>query len=112
MIALASNGTVNIDAKEKIYLDSDKIELGSQAELKGEPLVLGKKVKTLLYRLLDQLEQVGVELQRVSKSGDSSSWLIVKGAGHDIANICNSLKFEVDDPSGPNYILSKTTFTR
>jgi len=112
MIALASNGTVNIDAKESIKLDSDIIELGTQAYLKGEPVVLGKKVKTLLYRLLDALEQVGYELQRVSKSGDASSWLIVKGAGHDIENICSALKFEVDDPSGPNYILSNTTFTR
>jgi malate dehydrogenase len=34
----------------------------------GVPVVLGKKVKTLLYRLLDALEQVGFELQRVSKS--------------------------------------------
>jgi hypothetical protein len=112
MIALASNGTVNIDAKESIKLDSDIIELGTAAYLKGEPVVLGKKVKTLLYKLLDALEQVGYELQRVSKSGDASSWLIVKGAGHDIENICSALKFEVDDPSGPNYILSNTTFTR
>jgi hypothetical protein len=112
MVALASNGTVNIDAVEKILLDSNKIELGTQAELKGEPVVLGKKVKSLLYRLLDTLEQVGLDLQRVSKSGDASSWLVVKGAGHDIENICSALKFEVDDPSGPNYILSNTTFTR
>jgi hypothetical protein len=112
MIALASNGTVNIDAKEAIKLDSDRIELGTAAYLKGEPVVLGMKVKTLLYRLLNTLEQVGIDLKRVSKSGNTSSWLIIKGAGHDIENICSALKFEIEDPSGAGYILSNTTFTR
>jgi hypothetical protein len=83
-----------------------------EASVKGEPVVLGKKINSLLYRLLETLEQVGFDLKRVSKSGDAASWLLVKGAGHDIENICSALKFEIQDPSGPNYILSKNTFTR
>lgn len=112
MVGLASNGTVNIDAKEKILLDSDKIELGNNAEIKGEPVVLGVKLVNLLMDLITSLQFVGDQMSTVSKTGDAASWSILQECGIDIKTVSSKLLDKLLDVNGPNTILSKNTYTR
>jgi hypothetical protein len=112
MVAIASNETVNIDAKEKILLDSDKIELGSQAEVKGEPVVLGYKLVNILVDMVITLNNVGSQLAAVSKSGDAASWAIVQESGLDLTNMADRLLGLLSDTEGPRFLLSKNTYTR
>jgi hypothetical protein len=112
MVALASNGTVNIDAKEKILLDSDKVELGHDAELRGEPVVLGNKLASMLLEITSTLNWVGNQLSAVSKTGDAQSWIILQECGLDLKMLGEKIVGQLLDTQGPNHILSKNTFSR
>lgn len=112
MIALATNGTINMDAKEKILIDSDKIELGHDAELSGEPVILGNKLMRFLDELVSTINVVGSELSRVSKTGDAESWMIIKECGIDLKNMGDRLIGILYDAEGPGFLLSKNTYTR
>jgi hypothetical protein len=112
MVAIASNGTVNIDAKEKILIDSDVIELGNDAVLRGEPVVKGYKLINLLLEMLTTINYCGTQLSAVSKTGDAKSWLIVQETGIELRNMSERMVGLLSDTQGPNFMLSKNTFTR
>ena len=53
-VSLSSPQTINLDASQKILLDSPKIELGHKAETDGEPVILGKTFNRQLTQLSDE----------------------------------------------------------
>lgn len=107
-VSLCSTQTINLDAKEKILIDSDKIELGNKAESEGEPVVLGRTLNDKLIELLGILYSVGKELEKVNTSQIGTSMSAIRTAGTSIAEISNKIKLELS----ANQILSKNTFTR
>ena len=112
MVALASNETVNIDAKEKILLDSDKIELGHKAEEQGEPVILGYKMVSQLNALLESLQYLAGKLSSVSKTGDAASWMAISDGGQDLHAACERFMLILNNMNDINYPLSSTTYTR
>jgi hypothetical protein len=112
MVAIASNETVNIDAKEKILLDCDKIELGHKAEQLGEPLILGYKMVTQLNALLESLQYLAAKLSSVSKTGDAASWIAINDGGHDLHEACERFILVLNNANDINYPLSSITYTR
>lgn len=67
-IALSSLGTINLDIRDKLIINSPKIELGLDAERLGDPVILGNKNVELMTRLLYQLELLGSALQCLTET--------------------------------------------
>ena len=65
-VSLSSTKTINLDAVDKVLLDTKIIELGTKAQALGEPAVLGRSMVTQLSVLLANLEQAGNKLSVVS----------------------------------------------
>jgi hypothetical protein len=112
MIALASNETINLDAKEAIYIDSDTIELGHKAKDLGDPIILGKKFVDEFNLLLEGMQYLASNLTSVSKTGDSASWIAIQDGGLKLHRACARLITILNNPVDDKYPLSKNTFTR
>jgi len=67
-IALSSLGTVNLDVANKVIINSPKIELGLNAEVAGEPVLLGKSTVLLITRMLKILIPLAQALNNMSES--------------------------------------------
>lgn len=106
-VSLSSPQTINLDATQKVLIDSPKIELGHKAEIDGEPLVLGKKLNSILSAILLSLLQSSVLLKQVSETNLGASMESIRDAADILYNISEDLKIAIDN----NYILSKNTFT-
>lgn len=108
-VSLSSTKTINLDAIDKVLISTNKIELGSEAETLGEPLVLGRTLNTQLIVLLSVLKSVGDQLANVSESDLGASMGIIAGAGQAISQETERLRgFLI----GESQILSKRTYTR
>ncbi len=108
-VSLSSTKTINLDAIDKVLISTNKIELGTEAEALGEPLVLGRTLNTQLTILLSVLKSVGDQLSNVSESDLGASMGIISGAGQAISQEAERLRgFLV----GESQILSKRTYTR
>ena len=112
MVAIASTETVNIDAKEKILIDCDKIELGHQAETLGDPVILGNKFIQEFNLLVQSLQFLAAKLKTVSKKGDSASWINILQGGTSLYDACQRLLIILNNPDDNKNPLSKTTYTR
>ncbi len=55
-VGVSTPATFNIDADERVLITSPKIELGYQAEVYGQPILLGNSTVAQLRLLLDQLK--------------------------------------------------------
>lgn len=107
-VSLSSPKTVNIDATEKILLDSEKIELGHKAEKEGEPVILGKKLNDQLYVLTNALLTAGILLKQVSSNNLGGSMEAIRDAADILYNASQESKAYIDN----KVTLSKNTFTR
>ena len=65
-VSLSSQGTVNIDAKQKLAISSPIIELGLNASTKGEPALLGDALVLALDNLIDQLSEFAQKASTVT----------------------------------------------
>lgn len=114
-IGLSSTQTINLDADEKVLIDCPKIELGSKAEEKGQPLVLGKELNQELILLMESLSAAGATLSLASADNLGLAMIAVHSAGVTISSAANRLKTLLNqvDSSGKldSPILSKNTFT-
>lgn len=110
-VSLSSPQTINLDSKEKVLIDSPKIELGSKAEEKGNPIVLGLELTIILLQLLQKLEYAGDRLSTVSESNLGASMQSIKIAGETIKQESSRLIGVLGITPQTNPFLSKTTFT-
>lgn len=91
-IGLSSDTSIAIDAKEDISLNSNKIELGTDAD---EPLILGNKFKTWAENLIDTLATLTV----ITPTGPSSplsaspQWASISSIKSRIPTILSDLSF-------------------
>ena len=109
-IGLSSTKTINLDAIDKVLIDSPKIELGREAETLGEPIVLGDSLVRELKQLLESLIEAGCLLHTVSTTDPGASMTNIASAGLIIDNASSKLYATLISVGNP--ILSKTTFTR
>jgi hypothetical protein len=109
-ISLSSTKTINLDAVDKVLLDTKIIELGSKAQALGEPTVLGRSMVTQLSVLLANLEQAGNKLGVVSSEDLGASMQKIREAGQLISKESARLKVLLQSSDTP--VLSKVTFSR
>lgn len=109
-VSLSSTKTINLDAPEKVLIFTNKIELGNDAEVLGEPVILGRSMITQLSVLLSNLQSAGEKLGSVAEGDLGGSFQKIREAGDFIKNEASRLKTLLQDLNTP--VLSKTTFTR
>jgi hypothetical protein len=112
MVALSSTKTINLDAEEKILLDCNKIELGHQAENRGQPIMLGRVFISNLTILLESLQEAGSLLSTSSESNAAASLMNISSAGDAIFASAKRLLDILDNEENPQHPLSKVTFSR
>jgi hypothetical protein len=112
MVALSSTKTINLDAEEKILLDCNKIELGHQAENRGQPIMLGRVFISNLTILLESLQEAGSLLSTSSESNAAASLMNISSAGDAIFSSAKRLLDILDNEENPQHPLSKVTFSR
>lgn len=109
-VSLSSTKTINLDAFDKVLIDCKTIELGSNAQTLGEPLILGKTFNKELLILLEELASAGTLLANVSKSNLGASMQYIASAGQKINKEATRLGDVIRNPN--SIVLSKNTFTR
>ena len=109
-VSLSSTKTINLDAVDKVLIDSPKIELGNRAEALGEPVVMGTSLNRQLIIFLQRIAGASAELINVSETNLAGSFVLIQGAGKTINNEANRLITLLQSSENP--ILSKNTFTR
>lgn len=67
-IALSSLGTVNFDVTDRVIINSPKIELGYEAEIQGESILLGNSTVLLLSRMIKMLGALSVAIGQLSQT--------------------------------------------
>jgi hypothetical protein len=107
-IGLSSIGTINLDSKERVLIDSPKIELGHKAEQQGEQVVLGNSLVALLTELNQSLAILATALSqsdgttlptiKASFTGLQVAGTYLNTATNNISNMLNN-------------VLSNTTYT-
>lgn len=107
-VSLSSPKTINLDASEKVLIDSPKIELGRKAEADGEPVVMGNKLNNVINDLIIALQQSSVMLKQVSTTDIGSSMQNIRNAADILYNMSQDLKIAIDS----KYILSTNTYTK
>jgi len=108
-VSLSSPRTINLDANDGVLIYTNKIELGTNAEALGEPLVLGRTLNTQLIVFLSVLQTVGNQLANASESNLAATMTLITGAGTALAGEAERLKGLLQ---GESQILSKKTYTR
>tara|TARA_R110002049_G_scaffold7215_9_gene42698 strand:- start:3655 stop:4851 length:1197 start_codon:yes stop_codon:yes gene_type:complete len=110
-IGLNSN-TVNIDGKDYMCIDADKIYLGSKARTNQgaskQPVVLGHRLEAYLGDIIDQLISISKALGKAKTvKGDPIPTINLRGASAQI--VLKSLKNQLN-PRGNSTLKSKKTF--
>lgn len=112
MVGISSTQTINLDAREKILIDCDKIELGHRAELFGDPLILGNKFKRRLSILIQAIQYAASQMQTVNATNTAQSLNNIQIGGNTLYNACKDLLDILNNDKHPDYPLSKNTFTK
>jgi hypothetical protein len=105
-IELNTKNIINLNADERIHLNSKAVFLGPyDATHIPQPLLLGNNTVTLLSNVISSLYDLGCSLSSVVGSPEGSPALDINAAGD---NLMNSLERIIGDL---NNILSKQNFT-
>jgi len=62
-VSLSSEGTVNIDTKDFVVINSPKIYLGLNSHNESQPTLLGENTYQLLNKIINSLDSLSKELQ-------------------------------------------------
>jgi hypothetical protein len=108
-VAVSSPATFTVDAGERTIIASPKIELGYQAESKGEPILLGKTTTVQLGRLLVALQQMSDALNKIAVGEEDMA-----GAVAEIVKTTKVLSDVAKSVNGrlSTECLSKNTYTK
>lgn len=107
-----NSSTVNIDGKDYMCIDADKIYLGKKARINEgankQPVVLGHRIEAFLQDVLDQLISISKAMGKAKTiKGDPIPTVNLRGASSQI--IFKQLKNQLN-PSGGSTLKSKKTF--
>ena len=108
-IGLSSIGTINLDSKEKVLIDSPKIELGNRAEQFGEPVPLGNSLQSVLSDMNQAITLLANAMSKANGTDDVSTALslaTIQVAGSTSINTLKNVQARLQN------ILSQTTYTK
>jgi hypothetical protein len=107
-VCLSSTGTINIESNEALKMSAPVIELGLNARLLGQPLVLGLELSELLDELIQALQVVAVALSKAdgtSEEAVADSFDDIKVSGESLVQATDNAVAAIEN------ILSKNTYT-
>jgi hypothetical protein len=108
-VGISSVGTINLDSREKVLIDSPKIELGNKAEQFGEPVPLGNSLQSVLSDMNDVLNLLSNAMSKANGTDDTStaqSLATIKVAGSTSMTTIKNIQSRLQN------ILSQTTYTK
>ena len=104
-----TSNTINLDAKEYIALDAEKIYLGEKALVEEfEPVILGESMEGFLYTLLFNLQALADDLVVAGTAGVNVQNLITRGKvmKESLKNLQNQI-----NPGGKSQLKSRKVYT-
>jgi hypothetical protein len=108
-VGLSSVGTINLDSKEKVLIDSPKIELGNMAEEFGEPVPLGSSLQAVLVDMNNVLTLLANAMSKANGVNDASTAMslsTIQVAGSTSLQSLTKIQSRLQN------ILSQTTYTK
>jgi len=112
-VILSSANEVHIDATKATMIDAPKIELGNDAQLKGQPVILGRDFIRQLDLFLKQVSYCGETLASVGKSSPADMVSKIVDVGKQLNISANQLKnYIAVDSNLRSKVLSNVTYTR
>ena len=106
-VAISSPATFTVDANERTIIASPKIELGYQAEIKGEPVLLGRSTAVQLGFLLDAIKNLSDALGKMSAEELETSIAGILQTSKVLSGTTKTVKAQLN-----NACLSKNTYTK
>ena len=106
-VAISSPATFTVDANERSIIASPKIELGYQAESKGEPVLLGRSTVIQLGFLLDAIQNLSDALSSMKSAQLSIAIPSIVQTSVVLSGTAKIVKTKLN-----NACLSKNTYTK
>jgi hypothetical protein len=106
-VSISSPATFTVDANEKTIIASPKIELGYQAESKGEPLLLGKTTVTQLSNLLDAIKNMSDAINALTVASTDPAIVNIKTTSLILSDTAKQVKASLN-----SVCLSQNTYTK
>lgn len=106
-VAISSPATFTVDANERTIVASPKIELGYQAESKGEPVLLGRSTAVQLGFLLDAIQNLSDALSKMSAEQLETSIAGILQTSVVLSGTAKTVKAQLN-----SVCLSKNTYTK
>ena len=106
-VAISSPATFTVDANERTIVASPKIELGYQAESKGEPVLLGRSTAVQLGFLLDAIQNLSDALSKMSAEQLETSIAGILQTSVVLSGTAKTVKAQLNSAC-----LSKNTYTK
>ena len=106
-VSISSPATFTVDANERTIIASPKIELGYQAEAKGEPVLLGRTTAIQLSFLLDAIQNLSDALAKLSAEEPEISIPLIIQAATVLKDTAGTVKAQLNTKC-----LSKNTYTK
>lgn len=106
-VAISSPATFTVDANERSIIASPKIELGYQAESKGEPVLLGRSTAVQLGFLLDAIQNLSDALSKMSAEELETSIAGILQTSVVLSGTAKTVKAQLNSAC-----LSKNTYTK
>jgi hypothetical protein len=106
-VSISSPATFTVDANERTIIASPKIELGYQAQSKGEPILLGKTTATQLGFLLDAIQNLSNALVKLSAEEPEIAVPIIIQTAKVLSSTAKTVKAQLSTKC-----LSQNTYTK
>ena len=106
-VSISSPATFTVDANERTIIASPKIELGYQAESKGEPVLLGRSTAVQLGFLLDAIQNLSDALSKMSAEELETSIAGILQTSVVLSGTAKTVKAQLNSAC-----LSKNTYTK
>lgn len=107
-VSLSSPQTINLDATQRVLIDSPKIELGRKAEVDGEPVVLGNKLNDQLLDLTIAIQTAAIMLKQASTTDLGTAMQSIRNAADILYGAAQNSRAYIEN----KVILSQNTFTK
>lgn len=107
-VSISSPATFTVDANERTILASPKVELGYQAESKGEPVLLGRSTVKQIGFLLDAIRSVSDALNKLTAETPETAIARIKQTTTVLSDTAKTVKAQLESPT----CLSQNTFTK
>lgn len=106
-VSVSSPATFTVDANERTIIASPKIELGYQAQTKGEPILLGRTTAVQLGFLLDAIQNLSNALGKMSAEELETSIAGILQTSKVLSDTAATVKAQLNSAC-----LSKNTYTK